>query len=138
MCHNSLGIDHNLSPTIPTSSTSSSSPVSCPMPSNSSITILSNKSSNSPYNRSYSSCSTPSTPNMSRLRTLTCTYIYLLFCFPILSIKELRYEIIQLSNYMFLASGDLIISKRINGEFLSVDDGKKSQNTRSFSCIMLT
>ncbi|UJR27064.1 hypothetical protein I4U23_008367 [Adineta vaga] len=71
VCHNPSGLDHNSSPTIPPSSTSSSSPISCPMPSNSSITILSNKSFNSPYNDSFSSNSTPSTPNMSRLRTLT-------------------------------------------------------------------
>ncbi|CAF1128000.1 unnamed protein product [Adineta steineri] len=74
VCHNHLGIDHSSSPTIPTSSTSSSSPISCAMPSNSSITILSNssnKSFNSPYNCSFSSNSTPSTPNINRLRTLT-------------------------------------------------------------------
>ena len=75
VCHNPPSLDHNSSPTIPPSSTSSSSPISCPMPSNSSITVLSNKSFNSPYDRSFSSNSTPSTPNMSRLRTLTCTYI---------------------------------------------------------------
>ncbi|CAF0737122.1 unnamed protein product [Adineta ricciae] len=71
VCHNPPSLDHNSSPTIPPSSTSSSSPISCPMPSNSSITVLSNKSFNSPYERSFSSNSTPSTPNMSRLRTLT-------------------------------------------------------------------
>jgi hypothetical protein len=47
-------MDHNSSSTIPTPSSSY----------------------NSPYNRSYSSNSTPATPNMSRYRTLTCMYIY--------------------------------------------------------------
>jgi mitogen-activated protein kinase kinase kinase 9 len=60
VCHNHPGFDHTSSPTIPTSS---SSPISCPIPPNS--------SNKSPYNRSYSSSSTPTTPNMSRLRTLT-------------------------------------------------------------------
>jgi hypothetical protein len=73
VCHNHPGIDHTSSPTIPTSS---SSPISCQIQPNSS-----NKIPNSPYNRSYSSNSTPTTPNMSRLRTLTCMYIYLVSCF---------------------------------------------------------
>ena len=63
VCHNPPGFEHSSSPTIPTSS---SSPISCPNPATQSST-------KSPYSRSYSSSSTPSTPNMNRLRTLTCT-----------------------------------------------------------------
>ncbi|CAF4299502.1 unnamed protein product, partial [Rotaria sp. Silwood2] len=66
VCHNQPTIDPTLSPNIPILSPSFSSSTSCPMPPNSI-----NNPSNSQFNRSYSSNSTPTTPNMSRLRTLT-------------------------------------------------------------------
>ncbi|CAF3436491.1 unnamed protein product [Rotaria sp. Silwood1] len=66
VCHNQPNIDPTLSPNVPTLSPSFSSSISCSMAPNST-----NKSSNSQFNRSYSSNSTPTTPNMSRLRTLT-------------------------------------------------------------------
>jgi hypothetical protein len=119
VCHNHPGLDHTSSPTIPTSS---SSPISCPIPPNS--------SNMSPYNRSYSSSSTPSTPNMSRLRTLTCTYIHHSSSFSLI-IDEVR------NNYILLASGDLIINKRNNDESLSIHDGKKQQ-TQSISLQLTT
>ncbi|CAF3953866.1 unnamed protein product [Rotaria sordida] len=63
VCHNQPTIDQISSPNIPTISPSS---ISSSIPSNSI-----NKSSYPQFNRSYSSNSTPTTPNMSRLRTLT-------------------------------------------------------------------
>ncbi|CAF3320124.1 unnamed protein product [Rotaria socialis] len=70
VCYNQPITDQTFSPNNSAISPSFSSSISCQMPPNSAI-----KSSIPEFNRSISSNSTPTTPNMSRLRTLTFNHL---------------------------------------------------------------
>jgi hypothetical protein len=79
--HPHPSLDGGSSSTIPISLVSSLSPISCPSPNTfplDSTTTTHSQPSNSHFYTDglYTSKSTPTTPNLSRLRTLTCTYLF--------------------------------------------------------------